>query len=574
MTMPLRAPERHKAVPPLDTVMRVRELLADLDIFTVEAFHPPAAGGAVYSCRLELGDAPFLGAGFAVNGKGMSPRWALASAYGELMERLGCGELLPRLPGGPGEADAENIPVDVFSNECPKPFVRAMGVADRKELAEFLRDAFGKTLRCVPFQDVGNGETVMLPEGMIRDLCGTTGLCAGNTRDEAILQGLMEIFERYVTRKLYQHRLTPPEIPEALFEGTEVLKRLRALGLNFSIRDCAMGKSYPVIGLELTRPDGRRTFQLGAAASPVIALERCLIKAYKGTPEEAERRFHRPGALDMEDEKRIYEEYSSMISTGSGMWPDSAFAGELSFPPSLERGVFDDDAQALKHFMDVASRWGGRLYARNCSHLGFPAYRLYMPGASETFLNFTMTRQDYVLWIRLCDHRQTVCRLPAASQEALEALASAILAARCALMPFAGDPLIWLAERSTLGAGVGEGAFFPLLFGATGRYALAADEMDSYLDTAASHEGPRLRWRALAAFWRALADGRTAAAAADAVKDRFGPVLAAQCLAGFSEPASLFLPNDWPICPDCSGCALRKRCVRPEAEALAIRLSR
>lgn len=571
--IPLRAPERHKTVPPLDTVRRVRELLADLDIFTVEMFHPPAAQSAAYSCRLGLGDAPFLGAGFSVGGKGMSPRWALASAYGELMERLGCGELLPRLSGGPGAADAKDIPVGAFADECPKAFVRAMGVANRGDMAEFLRDAFGQSIRCVPFRDVGSGETVLLPEGMIRDLCGTTGLCAGNTPDEAMLQGLMEIFERYVTRKLYQVRLTPPEMPEALFEGTEVLKRLRALGLNFSIRDCALGKSYPVIGLQLTQPDGRRTLRLGAAASPVTALERCLTEVYKGTPEAAESRFHLPGALDVEDEKRVCEEYCRAISTSSGAWPDCAFDGELSFPPSLERGGFGDDAQALKHFMDIASRWGGRLYARDCSHLGFPAYRLYLPGASETFLNFTMTRRDYVLWMRLRGHWQTVYRLPAASAEALEALASAILAARSARMPVAREPLVWLAERSMPGAGALEGAFFPLLFGATGRYALAADEMDSYLDTAASHEGPRLRWRALAVFWRTLADGRTAAAAADAAKDRFGPALAAQCLAYFSEPASLFSPKDWPICPDCDGCALRKRCVRPEAEALAIRLS-
>jgi hypothetical protein len=197
-----------------------------------------------------------------------------------------------------------------------------------------------------------------------------------------------------------------------------------------------------------------------------------------------------------------------------------------------------------------------------------------MPGASERFLNFTMTRRDYVLRMRLHGHRQTVYHLPTASREALEALASAVLAARSALMPIARDPLIWLAQRPMPGAGALEGAFFPLLFGATGRYALAAEEMDSYLDTAASQGGPRLRWRALEAFWRALADGRTAAAAADAAKDRFGPALAAQCFASFSEPASLFSPKDWPVCPDCDGCALRKRCVRPEAEALAIRLSR
>jgi ribosomal protein S12 methylthiotransferase accessory factor YcaO len=138
MTRPLRAPERHKAVPPLETVRRIRALLADLDVFTVETFHPPAENGAAYSCRLELGDAPFLGAGFSVNGKGMSPRWALASAYGEFMERLECGELLPGLPEGFSEPDAVDMPAERFARECPEAFLRAMGVEDRGELANSL----------------------------------------------------------------------------------------------------------------------------------------------------------------------------------------------------------------------------------------------------------------------------------------------------------------------------------------------------------------------------------------------------------------------------------------------------
>ena len=576
MMDPLRAPIRHKAVPPLATVRRVRDLLAGLDLFTVETFHPPAGGGAAYSCRLELGDVPFLGAGFSVNGKGMSPRWALASAYGEFMERLECGELLPRLPGGSDAADARDVPIEMFALECPEAFVRAMGVADREDLAEFLRDAFGGApMRCVPFLNVEDGATVLLPEEIIRDLCGTTGLSAGNTRDEAMLQGLMEIFERYVTRKLYQFQLTPPEVPEALFEGTEVLNRLRGLGLRFSIRDCSLGKSFPVIGLALTLPDGRRALRLGAASSPVTALERCMTEVYQGTIEGAMRRFHQPGVLDTGNALRVYEEYCSTISTSSGAWPDCAFDAEPSYPfMGFDRTDLVGDAQALQHFIGVASRLGGKLFARDCSHLGFPAYRLYMPGASEAFLNFTMTRQDYAHWMRLRRHRETACHLPAASGEALEALASAVLAARGALMPIARDPLAWLADRTMPGVGALEGAFFPLLFGATGRYSLAAEEMDLYLETEASHKGPRLQWKALAAFWRALKSGETAASAAAAISEQYGGALATRCLAGFSEPAALFDRRAWPVCPDCDACALRQRCVRPTAEALSVQLFR
>ena len=75
---------RRKAVPPEETIRRIRGILSDCDLFVVETTFPAQNG--TYSCRLELGDPPLFGWGFGVNGKGMSPRYALASAYGELME--------------------------------------------------------------------------------------------------------------------------------------------------------------------------------------------------------------------------------------------------------------------------------------------------------------------------------------------------------------------------------------------------------------------------------------------------------------------------------------------------------
>ncbi|MDD3213475.1 MAG: YcaO-like family protein [Eubacteriales bacterium] len=569
MKEPFQAPVSHKAVPPYATVRRVRELLAGLDVFTVETFHTPAYRGAACSCRLELGDAPFLGAGYSVNGKGMSPRWALASAYGEFMERLECGELLPGYPGEPG--DSGEMPVDLFARECPEAFVFGMGLADREALADFLRSAFPDGfIRCVPFTGVGDCAQIPLPERMIRDLCGTTGLCAGNTRDEAMMQGLMEIFERYATRKLYQFRLTPPEVPESLFEGTEVLHRLRALGLQYSIRDCSLGKAFPVVGLALTLPDGRRTIRLGAAASPVIALERCLTEVYQGTPGAAEHRFRQPGILDANNKQQLFAEYCDTISTGSGAWLDCAFDGEPSYPfAGFGRTVFENDSRALRYFIDLASQFGGRLFARDCSQLGFPAYRLYMPGASEAFLNFTLTREDYVLWQRLCRHRETVFHLPRASGTELEALASAVLAARKALMPISRDPLAWLAGRAVSAAA--EGVFFPLLFGATGRYALAAEEMIAYLETPASNEGPRRYLKALVLFWQALADGTSPVQAADSVASAYGQALANRCLAGLN--ATPFEREDWPVCPDCAQCALRGRCTHSAAAALSAQLA-
>ena len=72
------------------------------------------------------------------------------------------------------------------------------------------------------------------------------------------MQGLSEIAERHAICLLYLENTPPPVIPESVFAGTEVLKRLEAVrknGLDFEIRDCSMGRGLPVIGLRLMRQD-------------------------------------------------------------------------------------------------------------------------------------------------------------------------------------------------------------------------------------------------------------------------------------------------------------------------------
>ena len=55
-------PQR-KAVPPEETIRRIREILSNRDLFVVETTFPERNGA--YSCRLELGDPPLFGGDLA-----------------------------------------------------------------------------------------------------------------------------------------------------------------------------------------------------------------------------------------------------------------------------------------------------------------------------------------------------------------------------------------------------------------------------------------------------------------------------------------------------------------------------
>ena len=74
---------------PTETIKRIRDCLVKIGI-KVKIVECISYKDKWYSTRLEIDGIPGVG----VNGKGITEEYALASAYGELMERLQSGFLL------------------------------------------------------------------------------------------------------------------------------------------------------------------------------------------------------------------------------------------------------------------------------------------------------------------------------------------------------------------------------------------------------------------------------------------------------------------------------------------------
>lgn len=283
---------------------------------------------------------------------------------------------------------------------------------------------------------------------------------------------------------------------------------------------------------------------------------------YQGNAQAVSRRFHRPGALDGRDGTAMAWAYMATVTDGSGAFPDSAFDGPPSYPPHGTGEQFSSDAQALSAYADLVRERGSAVYVRDQSRLGFPVYRVYMPGASETFLHYPLSRAEFAAWVRLRRASKIVYDLPGASRESLEVLADAMTDLKQARLPVYRAPLERLADRSTPGAGAHEGAFEALLLGSVGRYGQAARAMDAFLATDAANRAPRRLYQAYRAFWRALDSGEDEAAALASCERVYGANLAASCRAAHSTPNGLFDPQIWPQCPNCNACALAPRCPR------------
>ena len=72
---------------PINTVNRIKNILNDYGIKTIERWNDSGVPYC-YSLRVSV-----FGTVFGVNGKGVTKEFALASGYGELMERLQLGRV-------------------------------------------------------------------------------------------------------------------------------------------------------------------------------------------------------------------------------------------------------------------------------------------------------------------------------------------------------------------------------------------------------------------------------------------------------------------------------------------------
>lgn len=147
------------------------------------------------------------------NGKGTDELFATASGYGELIERiqnnmLGSGNMLLKDYGDfvYFKDEKEVTLTELIEQKDPyrENVFRMMRRVTSDEKLDLLRE-FNGTLYgrnddkviAVPFVDVTENKLVWLPFGFVIRLCGSNGMAAGNTLEEAFVQAMFEIFERH-----------------------------------------------------------------------------------------------------------------------------------------------------------------------------------------------------------------------------------------------------------------------------------------------------------------------------------------------------------------------------------------
>ena len=230
-----------------------------------------------------------------------------------------------------------------------------------------------------------------MPDKLFNYLYGSNGMCAGNSPEEALIEGLSEILERHVAIKILKERLVLPQIPESYIKNfPKVEKMLERLKQNsncyYRLVDCSLGGKYPVAGLYiLEKNTGKFGFKLGAHPDYGIAMERCFTEAAQGRDiydyaQTCLFDFYEQG--ENEDKnltKFLFSDFAAV--------PYQIIGEETTYEFTQMPDVSElDNKTILKNLVNTIMKENKDILIRDLSILGFPTYSIAIPGMSE--INF------------------------------------------------------------------------------------------------------------------------------------------------------------------------------------------
>ena len=244
------------------------------------------------------------------------------------------------------------------------------------------------------YYSVKNKAYEYVPQGLCLRFYYTNGMCAGNTPEEALVQGMSEVFERHVNIKVMREKITLPTIPESYLMKYEkyhkLIKDIEKDGrYKVIVKDGSFGGKYPVVGLIII-DNKRQSYGVKFGAHPEfeIALERSFSEALQGKTLEIFTSFSSlifdssidPSFVDPD------ENIINIAKVGIGQYPIEIFEET----PDYEFTPFADTAgktnhDLLKGMTDRLISEGHDILIRDCSYLGFPAYHVIVPGFSEMY---------------------------------------------------------------------------------------------------------------------------------------------------------------------------------------------
>ena len=337
------------------------------------------------------------------NGKGASKKAALASALGEYFERLSTNYFWTDFYLGQDIANGDFVHYPnekwfLIEDEALLP----QGILDdrlfehfdpNQELTpELLVDLqsgnYERGIVALPYVRQSDQQTVYIPQSIISNLYVSNGMSAGNSQFEARVQGLSEVFERYVKNKIIAEAISLPLIPQEVMARypsiQAAIDKLEQEGFPILAYDASLGGQYPVICVILLNPINGTCFaSFGAHPKFQVALERTVTELLQGRSLKDLDVFSPPSFNNDDVAEHANLETHFIDSSGLISWdlfkdtPDYEFA-DWNFSGK-------DTHEEYDNLMAIFRAEKKDVYIMDYNHLGVYACRIIVPGMSDIY---------------------------------------------------------------------------------------------------------------------------------------------------------------------------------------------
>lgn len=378
-----------KEVHPADTILKIKEILNICNIIVKEHWYDSNINN-VFSVRLEID-----GTNYGTNGKGSSREYALASAYGELMERIGNGAIFKakerQLTNSLFTYFPDEFPInaDIFDSHVHNSilFHAINGISsDYEEAYKRWRSLiYSRDMTCIRYKSSLDNREQIVPVNILK-VYGSNGMAAGNTSEEAFVQAVSEIFERYALDRILNDGICPPVIPvnyiEREFENiySAIMEIQQHNDLFVELRDCSFAFGFPVICVcvynKKTHSD---SISFGAHPVAEIAMERAINEAFQGR--SISNITNR--AYSRKRENRYNR--LSILKNGMGYYPYSFYTEQPShsFKGFNSALTYNNNAEMKQYIIDLCKTNNIEIYTHTISLYGFYVIHVIIPGMSE-----------------------------------------------------------------------------------------------------------------------------------------------------------------------------------------------
>lgn len=380
---------------PCNTVEKIRNILKNNGLEAEELWVETKVPYC-YALRLRIKEL-----NYSTAGKGLSRELALASAYGEMMERLQLGflgKLSSQKDGSFSLNDAQDISVSLEqlleeSGYLQKVSDRLLGwngkkISGKEILCQYA-DEEGQ-IRVTPFVNLTDGKVVYFPSELRKAMYSANGCAAGNSVSEAIVQGLSEIVERFYRLRIIRESICVPDVPEEVLKQYEtpyrIVTYIRDHGYKVWVKDCSLGDRFPVLCVVyVDRATGKYHTHFGAAPIFEIALTRALTETFQGRNIDSFANYS--DFFYSKDEKEFASNLNSELIYGTSKRLPDFFVGSTKVPYNPCMGLKGSgNRELLKECVRFFKEQGYDIFVRNSSGLGFPTVQIIIPGYSETHI--------------------------------------------------------------------------------------------------------------------------------------------------------------------------------------------